>query len=152
MKKKDVLSTSFWIALSLFIMPLAYKYDLGEFHNPGPGLFPFLLGAALFLVAGYFLLRSLAEGGVPSHTRRTDRPQVTGKILFVSATLFGYAVTLEKAGYFVSTVLLLALLLGVMQPRRWKFVIIASIVTALITYFGFMSLGVRFPAGILRLR
>jgi putative tricarboxylic transport membrane protein len=153
MRRNDIIFIPFWIGLSVAIMFFSYRLDLGKLHNPGPGLFPFLLGAALLLVTCYFLLQWSLKRATPDEAemKKAGR-QNYRKVGFVLLSLLGFALALEKLGYLVTTVLLLALLFGMMEPRRWRFVIIASIVTALITYFGFLSLGVRFPEGMLRLR
>ncbi len=153
MKKSDLLCIVFWIGLSTFFMVASYMLGLGEFRNPGPGLFPFLLGACVFLVACYFLISSLIKSSVPSeceHKSHSWRHYL--KIGSVLAALLGYALALERIGYLITSALFLAFCFGVMDHKRWRLLVIASILTTLISYFGFVALGVRFPAGIIRLR
>jgi putative tricarboxylic transport membrane protein len=152
MKKIDLAPIVFWLVLSLFFMVFSYVLGLGEFHNPGPGLFPFVVAACLFLVVCYFLISTFSTRIVQREAEHKHfGRRYYMEIGFVLATLFGYALTLEKLGYLITSALFLLFLFGLKDRTRWKFVILASILTTLISYFGFMALGVRFPAGILRL-
>jgi putative tricarboxylic transport membrane protein len=125
--------------------------SLGEFYSPGPGLYPFTLGLFLFLISSYFLVRTLIKergrnaiikGGVVQTSLK--------KISYILASLFVYAVLLEKLGYLISTTLLLIGLFASMGSKRWVSIIVTSALAVLVTYFSFALLGVRFPAGILK--
>ena len=73
-----------------------------------------------------------------------------GKMIFVSASLFFYGLFLEKLGYLIVTLITMVLLYLGMGLKGWRPVLIASVLTVAVTYFLFTYLGVRFPAGILR--
>lgn len=150
MRHNDIIFIPFWLGLSVAIMFFSYRLGLGKLHNPGPGLFPFLLGGALFLVTCYFLLQWSLKRVAPDEAELKKAVwQNYRKACFVLLSLFGFALALEELGYLITSSFLMVLLFGVMNPKKWKLAIVASVVTSLITYFGFISLGVRFPAGIL---
>lgn len=73
MKKYHIIPIIFWIGFSLFVMVLSYKLGLEGFHNPGPGLMPFLMGALLLIISLYVLISALfwKEANTRSGGRRT---------------------------------------------------------------------------------
>ncbi len=60
--RKELGPALFWLGLSVMVMIGAYQLELGTLHVPGPGLMPFLGGAALFPFALSLVVRSLAAG------------------------------------------------------------------------------------------
>ena len=155
MKKNDNIFFVFWIVLSLFIMFFSNEYSLGSFHNPGPGLMPFLLGLFLFIISFYLSLRSLFKKGGDdkkvAEIKKEEQSRINiGKISLVVASLFFYGLFLERLGYLIVTLLTMVLLFWGVGIKRWHSILFASGLTVLITYFLFTYLGVRFPAGILK--
>jgi len=149
-KKYDMLPGLFWICLSLFIMAGSYKLGLEDFHNPGAGLMPFLLGGALFLVSIPLVVKSLSK----REARNTPgEATLSGKINAwkvgsVSGSLLAYALLLEKLGFLITTTLLFVFLFKVAGSSKWRTVLAASVFTVIISYLVFTSLGLRFPKGI----
>ncbi len=142
----------FWILLSLFIIFFSHNIGLGEFRSPGPGLLPFLVGLFLLLISLYALIRSLL-----SRSSRGKALNIEGsrtyfrKIGLVLLLLLVYASLLEKIGYLISAFLMLVFLFRSAGSKGWRFALITSGVTVLITYVFFTYLGLRFPPGILRI-
>jgi hypothetical protein len=149
-KKHELLPAFFWGLLGIFVMVNAYKVGLGNFINAGPGLMPFLLGICLFLVSmlliGKFVFGVKEENGTPKgiSPMRMDLK----KISLVSLSLFAYALLLKTLGFLFLTSLLLLFLFRIAGSHKWRVVVFASVITILITYFVFTSLGLRFPKGI----
>ena len=151
-KDRDIFLTFFWIGLSLFVMMSAYHLELGNFQDPGPGLMPFLTGAVLLLLSSAILAASFLRSRSRSDS---ERMKDSGRISFwkvgsVFGSLVIYALILEKIGYLVATSLLLIFLFKVAGSRRWRTVLLSSILTVVITYLFFTSFGLRFPKGILK--
>jgi hypothetical protein len=147
-KRFDILPGLFWIGLSIFAMVGAYRLELGDFRDPGAGLIPFITAALLFLVSIPVVLQSLSD-------RRKNPPGEKGsgkvnwvKVVSVAGSLFAYCLLLPRLGYLVTTTLILLFLFRAASPRSWRFVIGAAVLTAVVTYFGFTYLGLRFPRGI----
>jgi cell division protein FtsW (lipid II flippase) len=149
-RKYDILPALFWIGLSTFAMIGAYKLELGEFHDPGAGLMPFLLAALLFLTAIPVVIRSIS-GLMKNQLAEKKEPGKIDltRIIAVAVALFAYCFFLPKLGYLIATVLLLLLLFKIANPKKWWVVIIAALITTLVSYYGFGALGLRFPRGIL---
>lgn len=154
MIEKDNIFFVFWIGLSLFIMFFSNKYGIGSFHNPGPGLMPFLLGVLLLMISLYLLMKSLfkvsGEEKVDKVVKEGQGRIYYGKIGFVLASLFFYGLFLERLGYLIVTLLTMVLLFWGVGIKKWRSILFASGLTVLITYFLFTYLGVRFPAGVLK--
>jgi putative tricarboxylic transport membrane protein len=145
MTRLDMIPFIFWILLSFFVMIFSYKLDLGSLYNPGPGFTPFLLGALLFAVSLYSMIRYFMKKKEADEAPIEVRSQVNyGKISFVLASLLGYSILFERLGFILSTSFFLVLLFRVMG-NSWMSVLIGSAITVFITYFMFTFLGVRFP-------
>jgi putative tricarboxylic transport membrane protein len=150
MKKYAIFPALFWVGLSLFVMIFSYRMSLGGFHNPGPGLMPFLLGLLLLPVSLYLLIRSVLGKGELDEALEEEGQANYRQMGIILIALFVYALFLERLGFLISTFLFLVLLFrGV--GNRWITVLAASVSTALAAYFVFTFFGVRFPEGILRL-
>ena len=143
----------FWIGLSLFVTVLSYKLGLGKFHIPGPGLMPFILGILLLIISFYLLIISLFKKNGKQGIPKEEPSQIDFvRISLVLISLFVYALLLEKLGYLITTFLLLIVLFRSAGSKRWRSVLIASTLAVFLTYFVFTFFGLRFPAGILKLR
>jgi cell division protein FtsW (lipid II flippase) len=150
MKKYHFVVNIFWVGLSIFIITLSYKLGLGRLRSPGPGFMPFLIGLCLLPASLYSFINLLVQ------RQRAARPKLEDenksdltKVFAVTLSLLVYTFVLEELGYLVATISLLAILFGCGGgKKRWKSVVVASVLTGFITYFGFTYLGVQFPVGI----
>lgn len=150
--KLHIIPIFFWIGLGLFVMFFSYQLDLGSFHNPGPGFMPFLLGFFLCIISFCFLLQFLRKkedrGGAAAVNEAQGQINF-GKLCIVLASLFAYPLLFEPLGFLITTLLILISLFRSMN-NRWSSVLLASVITALVSYFIFTYLGIRFPKGILK--
>jgi hypothetical protein len=134
----------------MFAMVVAYKLELGDFRDPGAGLMPFLIGALLFLMSLPIVLKSIFELKKKRISEKTEPGKIAlTKIASVAVSLFAYCLFLQKLGYLTATTLLLLFLFKTASSRKWRYVIIASVLTSVVSYLGFTFLGLRFPRGIL---
>jgi putative tricarboxylic transport membrane protein len=149
MKKYHIIPTLFWMGLSLFVMIFSYRLGLRGFHNPGPGLAPFVLGLLLLLISLYVLIDALLKKGRGDETPGEGQSRTNyGKIGLVLVALFAYSFLLERLGFLMTTWIFLFLLFRSMG-NRWITTLVASTSTVLATYLVFTFFGVRFPPGIL---
>jgi len=152
MKKYAIFPALFWVGLSLFVIIFSYRMGLGGFHNPGPGLMPFLLGVFLLPISLYLLIRSAFRNGEGIEAPNEEGGQTNYKqIGLILISLFVYAFLLERLGFLITTFIFLVLLFRSVG-NRWRTVLAASVLTVLTAYFVFTFFGVRFPEGVLRLR
>jgi putative tricarboxylic transport membrane protein len=151
-KKYEAIVPIFWISLSIFVMVGSYKLGLGSFHNPGPGLMPFLLGIILLLVSIFIVWKSFSKIQISNDIPEERAPIKVNfwKIVLVSGSLIIYALLLDRLGFLVSTLLLLLFLFKAAGSQKWRFVMAASVLTVIIIYLFFTSLGIRFPKGVFK--
>ncbi len=152
MKKNDLIPAIIWIILGIAVAIGSYRLKLGNLANPGPGLMPFLLGIALLVCSFPVLIHSFLK-----MMRKTEQKEKIiwseidfKKLVIVLTSLIGYAVILEKIGFVTTTFLLLSILFKTVDSQKWFSVLIASILTVIITYFLFVViLKVELPSGFL---
>jgi asparagine N-glycosylation enzyme membrane subunit Stt3 len=122
---------------------------VGTLYQPGPGLMPYYVGLGLVLLSVGMILRLFLKK--PKEEEKVGRsPQAIHypKVALVVTALVVFSLVIEKLGYIPSTLFLLVILFLCAGSKRTS-AVIASILTLVITYFGFTYLGVRFPPGIL---
>lgn len=151
-KRYDVIPCLFWISVSIFVMICSYELGLGNFSSSGPGLMPFLIGIALFAVSIPILITSLSRIRAKNDmVIEVARSKINvWKVGSVVLSLFLYCLLLNKLGYIVATSLLFIFLFRAGGSRKWRFILLASLLTVIATYLGFTFLGLRFPKGIWR--
>ena len=153
MKRYDIIPTIFWLGLSLFVMVLSYRYGLGNFRTPGPGLMPFLVGLLLFIICCCLLLSLLLKMVKRSEMVKGDQSQTSfWRIGLILGSLYAYALFLETLGYLIATFILLSILFRIAGSKRWSVLLMSSAVAVLVSYFVFTYLELRFPPGILKWR
>lgn len=145
-----------WDRLSgavFLLAALAWGYESsglprGGLSLPGPGFQPFWAAAVLALLS----LALIVEASL----RRAEdakglalRWEGGGKTLVMMATLVGYALLLNKAGYLLATGSLLAVFL-LLERQRWPIVVGVALVSTLASYWLFaVWLQVPLPRGLL---
>jgi putative tricarboxylic transport membrane protein len=150
MGKYHIIPVVFWLALGLFVIAISHALRLGNLHNPGPGLFPFLVGLLLLSASSCALIKSLVKKETALEAvKEVQNERRLGRLSGAVVSLFAYGLFFETLGYLIATCIILILLFWSMGSRKWAFVVGFSIFIAFLTYFGFTFLGVRFPKGIL---
>jgi len=121
---------------------------MGDFHEPGPGFFPFAVGLLTGLLALVALFQSLQlkgdeEGGVGERLRWWN-------IVIILAALLAYGLSIEKIGFMMNTFLFMVLLLKVVEPQTWTKAILIGLATAISSDLVFnVLLGAQIPSGML---
>jgi len=148
MKKYDLITSIIWMGLGITVAIGSYRLKLGSLGNPGAGLMPFLLGISLSLSSSPILIRSLMTKDKERHESIWSGIEFK-KLILVPASLIGYAMILEKAGFVVTTFLLLFVLFKIIGSRKWSFALITSALVVLLSYLLFVTLlKVEMPLGI----
>ncbi len=151
MRRLEFFGSIFLLIFSLFVCREAYKLSLGPPGNPGSGLVPFLLGAILFILSSIYFFKTLRA---LRHEQEIYlwRGLRWGKVILVFATLFSYALFLEKGGFLLCTFLLLMSLFQWVDKQRWYWVYGGSLVITLLCYAVFkIWLKIQLPVGFLRI-
>jgi hypothetical protein len=148
-KRLDFLSSGFWFMVGLLICEESWRINLGQFHNPGPGFLPF--GAGLILAGGALavLVKALRSGPGQDRAFWADRRRWPKVCLTLGCIIF-YGVLLESLGFLLTTFLSMGFLFRVIEPQRWKTVLIGAFFSAIGAYLIFQTwLQVELPKGFL---
>ena len=150
MERYDKFVSLFWLSLGLTISFGGYKIGLGRLSNPGGGLFVFVLGMCLSLLALVIFISVCGKGG--KITESNPRLWVGLKWrnpIYLLIALIIYTSVITKLGYLLSTTLLLVFLFNVIERQKWKTVLLGAISSTLLSYLVFgVWLQIRFPRGI----
>lgn len=147
MKSYNKWTGLFWIAFSVFVCVESLRLGIGTLGNPGMGLMAFGSSVLLGILSLILVLREVCakEGGKPE-------PLFSGvlwkRIVLVMTALFLYEKVLTFAGYLLSTFFLMILLFGIMERQKFRWVLIQSLLTTVITYYVFSKgLDCQLPIG-----
>ncbi len=123
------------LGLALAVAWESRRLPFGTHHGPGPGYFPLLLAAALAALALVIVARGRAAPPVGSLTW-VEAPRA---LAILGAAAFA-ALALERLGYRLTVVALLAVLLGVVERRRRWVVVLVALGLALGSFWVFHTL------------
>jgi putative tricarboxylic transport membrane protein len=132
-------------AIGLWFVWQASLLDLGDFELPGPGFFPLVLGAAVFICASFLAARLWAASprGEAIAFGHRDVLIVIGA-LFAVPLLFDRLGALITLGLFGAVVLVL-----VARCSLWLAALSAAVAMVACWYFFQVALGLQLPAGFL---
>jgi putative tricarboxylic transport membrane protein len=143
-KSGDIVVGLFFLAIGIVFMIGAFKLQVGVPTEPRPGFFPFIDGIVLIVLSLLFLIQ--AWGG------KAGESQAFGKMggpVLVVLTLILYVATLETLGYIITTTILSAIVLKVMETKP-RILVLVSLILAVVSYLIFdRLLGVTLPRGLL---
>ncbi|OGP63048.1 MAG: hypothetical protein A2170_11675 [Deltaproteobacteria bacterium RBG_13_53_10] len=145
----DRWSGLFWLGISIFVCIKSIQVGVGTFRSPGSGFLPFWAGGvfgllALILVVSTLVSRKQAVKGI-SLWKEVQWP----KVLLVLASLYLYALFLQKIGYLPMTFALMLLLFGLTEGTKWWLRFLSSLITVSASYLVFhVLLEVQLPKGI----
>ena len=118
-------------------------YPLGSLHDPGPGYVPLLLAVALVVVGLLIALRGRAS---PLLNTIAWSECKRGVVVLIACGIAVFA--LERIGYRLTMVALLAFMLGVVERKRALPTVLVSFGFAYISHFIFATLlKVQLPRG-----
>lgn len=135
-----------FLILGLFVIFETRKMHIGSFSNPGPGLFPLLLGVIL-LISSLTSLFISNLGKVPRLSEATSLRNV----IYVVGILLIFRFGLPVFGYNITTFLIFVLLLKIVGGQKWFKTIVYSIIFTSGSYLVFVKgFAIQFPKGIFR--
>ncbi len=149
MKRYDVYGGIFWLLFGVLVGGISLvDLGLGTPSHPGPGLFPFLIGIIMALVA--VALIAMALGSRKKDAAFGQRPSFTRNIPLTLAVLCVYALVLEYLGYLISTSILLFYLFKISASVNWRMSLLMTAVVMVASYYFFVVLlQSQLPNGIL---
>lgn len=133
-----------FLMLGLLVIFETRKMHMGGFSNPGPGLFPLLLGVIL-LISSLISLFITNLGKVPGISEATSPRNV----IYVIGILLAFRFSLPVFGYSLTTFLIFVLLIKIVAGQKWFKTFVYSTIFTTGSYLVFVKgLAIPFPKGI----
>ncbi|MEI7670527.1 MAG: tripartite tricarboxylate transporter TctB family protein [Deltaproteobacteria bacterium] len=145
--------TDFWTALVVMVFSgavirEALDLDLGTPANPGSGFMIFGAAAVLGLMASAQCVKALF-----SKDQKEEEPREKIKIWRIVSVIAAnaiYIAVLDRAGYILSTFILLCFLLQVYEKGKWVWAVAGAAATSVLTYLIFAKLlQLNLPQGLI---
>jgi len=149
---QDILSSSTCIVIGGFFTIGGIIYGFGTLDRPGPGLMPFIVGIISILFSSITLISAVLEvKAMKTHEKVIFiKKGALIKLLISLFALFAYAILLEPAGFLLTTIIFMIVILRFVGLQKWNTVIITSFSSALISYIIFVTLlNAQMPKGVL---
>jgi putative tricarboxylic transport membrane protein len=126
------------LAIGVGAAVMAYGYGLGSLHQPGPGLWPFVV--SVLIVALSALLLVVGRGLTDSEKfTRSSVLAAVGAITFVA-----FGLLMPLIGFEIPAVLLCVIWLRFLGGESWRNTVVISVLTTAVFYVLFLY-GLRIP-------
>lgn len=134
------------MVIGLLISIGSIRLGIGNFSAPQAGMFPFLVGLVIILLAIIISISSKAG----KTGKETPILGARKKALFlVFGSLIFFTLVFEWLGFTVTVLLWMVIILKVIEPQKWKTTLIISVFSTLFIYLIFILwLKIEFPKGI----
>lgn len=147
MDRKDRFSGIFLLVLSGYVLFESRRLGLGYLYKPGPGLFPFLAGGAIGVLALILLYQTgwAKKGGKEPEAIISWRGTLLSFLFLIV-----YISLLETLGFIPTTFLFIAALLRIVERKGWGPSILTAVLASLVAFglFGIILEG-DLPPGLL---
>jgi putative tricarboxylic transport membrane protein len=159
--RKEIVGSLVFILFGVGFLLYDINYSLDQLANPGPGVFPLIVGAALVILAAWQLIQALwkpipldrgekGRGAVKSVMEYLQRNEGETKALFMIAVFIIYLLMVKWVGFFISNFLFVIVASRLMKAKGWGGPVALSAGINLFCYFLFeVWLKLSFPRGIL---
>jgi putative tricarboxylic transport membrane protein len=149
-KKKDILSSLFWLAAGFGVCYGGYDLELGTLRDPGSGFMFFWVGVIMVGLSLAVLVKAVRMKPDQKGVGLLRGEVRWAKILSVLAALVLYAYVFTYLGFILSTVLLLLFLFKAVEPQKWSWAVLGAVISTLTAYGVFqLWLGTQLPRGFL---
>lgn len=144
--RSEIFFLVFLLALGIAIVVVSWGYGIGKLPRPGPGFYPGLVGAAIFLFSFFLLVSELK-----ARARKAVLDKAGAKTLaLMAATFCLWIIAMPWLGYAVVTLLATFAFCKIMKLEGWRKPLAVSGGTALFLYLLFEYwLYIDLPRGIL---
>jgi len=140
---RDRISASILVLFALLVILESRHLPLGTFRQPGPAYVPVLL-ASLLLIFGVLLMLTAGRAPALSSVRWTEWHHA---LAILAACVFA-VFAIERLGYRLTVLFMLAFLLKVVEKRGWALSLVFASTLAFGSYFLFYTiLRVPLPQG-----
>ncbi|MDD5171015.1 MAG: tripartite tricarboxylate transporter TctB family protein [Syntrophales bacterium] len=150
MKRRDIISSLFWMAMGSGTCYGGYELDIGTLREPGSGFMFFWLGIIIIGLSLCIFIPALRSKGTKGELTALWTEIRWQKVVSVLAALFIYAYVLTPLGFIPATILLLTFLFKAVEPQKWSWAIFGAVASTLTAYGLFqLWLGCQLPQGLL---
>jgi putative tricarboxylic transport membrane protein len=144
MKKRDIISSLFWMAIGIGVCYGGYHLDLGTLNDPGSGFMFFWVGIIMIGLSLIILLKAIKKISVAGELKLLWTEIRWKKVVSILVALMLYAYIFVPLGFILSTILLLIFLFKAVEPQRWSWAILGAIISTLAAY-GLFHLWLKSP-------
>jgi putative tricarboxylic transport membrane protein len=144
MKKRDIISSLFWMAMGIGVCYGGYNLDLGTLNDPGSGFMFFWVGTLMIGLSLIILLKAIKKATVAGELKILWTEIRWKKVVSILIVLLLYAYIFVPLGFILSTILLLIFLFKAVEPQRWSWAILGAIISTFAAY-GLFHLWLRSP-------
>lgn len=151
-KETGTLEGIFWIGIGIIICILALQFNLGSFHEPGPGFVAFLSGLFISGMGLAMIIARAVSKRRPGGAAGAGHPFRIGswpRLIYTMGLLLAYIILIEPVGFILSTFLLMFGLFFDKEKRNWAWSLFFSVATTSMSYVTFeVWLRCQFPRGL----
>jgi putative tricarboxylic transport membrane protein len=159
--RKEIASSLVLLLFSATFLAYTTRYPLDDWENPGPAVFPLVLGAILLVLSAGQLIRGLLAPKEPGGAGERDSTfkalekflqanRGEAKVLVLTAVLVLYILMMKWIGFFVSTFLLVIFSSRLMEAKGWVRPAALAAGVCLFCYLLFEAwIKLSFPRGVL---
>lgn len=149
MGKADRISASFWLIFAVIVCTESYRLGLGTLRSPGPGFLFFWTGILLGIMSLVLFCRAPSSKGAQDLEKPILGEVNLKKIILVLLSVFLYTLLMEMLGFIPVTLLLFAVLLGIIEKKGWLITIVTSVIVTFTAYLLFNTwLKTQLPKGL----
>ena len=148
--KPDQISGLFWGTIGLLAVFGSLGLGLGSLGEPGSGFFSFTAGCFVVAMALITVLRaSFQKKGFQGKISSLWQGARWKRPIVLTLLILGYIVLLERLGFFLTSFLLLFVILKMVEDLSWKKAVLAPLFTLAVSYFLFIFfLKANLPKGL----
>ncbi len=159
--RKEIASSLVLFLFGVFFLLYDLNYPLDQRANPGPGVFPLIVGVALVVLAAWQLIQDVrkpkpeeakeSHGGAGRSIRKfLQRDNAEVKPLLMISVFIVYLLMVKWVGFFISNFFFVIVSSKIVGARDWGRPIALSAGISLFCYFLFeVWLKLSFPRGFL---
>ncbi len=159
--RKELASSLVLMLSGVVFLLYDIKYPLDQWANPGPGVFPLMVGAVWVILTAWQLVQSFRKTGSPGGEEKgrgdirsvrefLQRNRGETKALFMIAVFITYLLMVKWVGFFISNFLFVITSSRLLGAKDWGRPVALSTGINLFCYFLFeVWLKLSFPRGFL---
>lgn len=148
MQKNDLIGGGLFVALGIFVFSVTLGFPPLDDNHPGPGLFPQILSILFIFFGGLVLYKGIKPKKGPEDTQEVPASYNYFNPAFVLLLIVGYMVFSDWLGFFITSLIVLSLMMLRLKVAIWKSLVIAVFLTVFVNFMFAKLLRVPLPTGL----